>query len=153
MKWKDVPKSKPTLRMGSVVWVMSRLEPLMVSILRSSPVFSLEEKESLIEDFREIRERWVDGLSRTNYSQQLTEEQINFPSTRLFDLDDISLQVKMKRTEDDLLYFVSLFLTSIERLYLTNHIEETLYRKYKTLLRFLPKFHHEVVKRMEESER
>ena len=155
MRWKETPQKKPITSqgMGYIVWLMSRLEPIMVSILRSSSVFSLDEKKTLIEDFRGIRERWVDGLSRSNSSKGLTEGTVEFPTSVLFDLDDVSLQVKMEKTEEDLLYFVSLFLTSLERPYLTNHIGESLYRKYKRLLRFLPKFHHDMTSMMEGSRR
>jgi hypothetical protein len=155
MRWKNLSKTKPVLTrgMGYLVWVMSRLEPLMVSLLRSTPVFSLDEKRKLIEDYREIRERWVDGLSRSNSSKRLSEVQVRFPTSELFNLDDISLSVKLQSIEDDLLFFVSLSLTSLERLYLTNHIGEEEYKKYKTLVRYLPNFHDDLVSRLDDSRR
>jgi hypothetical protein len=135
--------------MGKLVWMLSRLEPIIVSILSSTPVFSDDEKKELLGDFRKMRQRWVDGLSRTVTSNRVTEGRVEFPDKKYFELDDISLTVKLNRTEDNLLYFVTLGLTSLERLYLTNHLSEVEYLKYRKVLRYLPRFHSELVKRMD----
>jgi len=67
----------------------------------------------------------------------------------MFELDDISLRVKLKLTEDELLYFVSVTLTSIERLYLTNHLTEKEYKRYKEIVKYLPKLRDELMDLME----
>jgi hypothetical protein len=152
MRWWTPPPPKRKVqsgRMGKLVWMLSRLEPIIVSILSSTPVFSDDEKKELLGDFRKMRQRWVDGLSRTVTSNRVTEGRVEFPDKKYFELDDISLTVKLNRTEDNLLYFVTLGLTSLERLYLTNHLSEVEYLKYRKVLRYLPRFHSELVKRMD----
>lgn len=134
--------------MGKLVWFLARLEPVIVSILSRSVVFSDDEKKSILEDFHDVQRRFADGVVRTRQAQ-LSEVTSPFPDKKMFELDDISLRVKLKHTEDDLLYFVSVTLTSIERLYLTNHLTEKEYERYRGIVRYLPKLRDELVDRME----
>jgi hypothetical protein len=153
MKWKEPSpprKNGKDGKMGKLVLILSRLEPLIVSVLSSTPVFSADEKKDLVEDFREMREKWVDGLSRTVTCNRLNEgRRIEFPNKQLFELNDISLLVKLNKTGDDLLYFVSLGMTTLEKLYLTNRMSEVEYRRYQKVLQYLPRCHTELVRKME----
>jgi len=73
------------------------------------------------------------------------------PDLPTFREEDISLQGKFEKIEDDVQYFASLGLSIIEKLYLTNRLSEVLYFKYRTILRFIPKFHGDLLAVWEKS--
>jgi hypothetical protein len=119
------------------------LEPFLQQVLLSSPVFSQEEREGLVDDFRELREKFVDGWGReSQLMESITLEKSDFKMT------DIQLETRLEGLRSDVLNFVSLGLSTIERLYLTNHLSEELYNRYKNVLRYIPQFHEEMIKRL-----
>jgi hypothetical protein len=150
MKWTQTPRSaKGPVRGGlrRLVGFLSRLEPFFVRTVSTSPVFSDEDREKLVEKFRDIREGCVEGESRLQQTQGLRE---NFePDETLYDMDDILLHVRFEKTRNDLQYFVSLGLHIIEKLYITNHISEQRYSTYRRLLKYLPRLHQDLVDRTE----
>jgi len=152
MRWEERRRQtsgKSPNRIERIIWVLSKLEPHLVSTVSQTPILSNDEKEGLVKDFREVKERLIDGYSRL----QKTVVREGFPDSMIWNLDDTSLMVKLDRTEKDLQYFVSLGLHTLEKLYLSNHLSEELYFKYRRILRFLPKFHTELVKRLESGRR
>lgn len=148
MKWRDDPQPKPTMvGLRKVTEVLSRVEPYFVRTISSTPVFSVKEREDLVKKYRGIREECVDGLTRQSQTKRLVEGEE--PDKTLFGLDDIELETKLQSTNEELLYFVSLGLHMIERLYLNNHISEELNENYKRLLRYLPRFHSDLIRHSE----
>lgn len=103
----------------------------------------------MVDRFGQITEEVLEGVSRETGLVGLKEDQSLDRNT--FREDDISIQVKFEGLEDDVQYFVSLGLNLIEKLYLTNRISEELYFKYRTVLRFLPQFHGELLTLWERS--
>ena len=149
MRWETRRKEggTPPSRIEKLVWVLSKIEPHLVSTISQTPILSDEEKEGLVKDFREVKERLIDGYSRL----QKTIIREDFPDSSIWRLNDTSLLVKLERTEQDLQYFVSLGLHTLEKLYLTNHLSDDLYFKYRRVLRFLPKFHSNLVRMLDKS--
>ena len=47
-----------------MVWILVHLEPVIVSILSRSVVFSDDEKKSILDNFHKIQQQFVDGLMR-----------------------------------------------------------------------------------------
>ena len=145
------PPQKVNGRLGKLVGVFSKIEPYFVRSVLSTPVFSKKDKTQLVKQFGEIQERCVDGLSREQQSLRMNE--VLEPEHELFGIDDTALRMKLENKGQELQYIVSLGLHTIERLYLTNNLSEDLYFKYRRVLRFLPKFHEELVRRSEMTDR
>lgn len=103
----------------------------------------------MVDRYSQLTEDVHDGMSREKGVLRLKEDFL--PDLETFREDDISLQVKFESVEEEVQYFVSLGLNIIEKLYLTNRISENLYFKYRTLLRFLPKFHGDLLSIWEKS--
>lgn len=103
----------------------------------------------MVDRFGQITEEVLDGVSREKGMLGLREALS--PDLETFRRDDISVQVKFESLEDEVQYFVSLGLNIIEKLYLTNRISEDLYFKYRTVLRFIPKFHGDLLTLWEKS--
>jgi hypothetical protein len=103
----------------------------------------------MLDRYSQITEEVMDGVSRESVVVRLKEDLA--PDLPTFREDDISLQVKFEKLEDEVQYFVSLGLNIIEKLYLTNRLSEDLYFKYRTILRFIPKFHGDLLTLWEKS--
>jgi len=139
MKWKPTNrKTRKSSQLEWVTYVLGRLEKFFVRSILSTPVLSSKEKEDIVQQYRDIRQVCVEGVARTKSAQPSCDHVNEHVSSADFAMDDVELSVKYSRTNDDLLYFVSLSLSVLERLYLTNRMSESLYTKYKQLLRFLP---------------
>ena len=148
MKWKHRKRpleSNVALRVDRVLWVLSKLEPHLVASVSQNPVLSSDEKETLVDKFREVKERLTDGYARLR--QTIVAE--NGSESVLWKTSDVSLLVKLNQTESDLQFFVSLGLQAIERLFVTNHLTEERYKKYKRILRFLPRLHANLIAQVE----
>lgn len=148
MKWKEQKRSLESdvgMRVERVLWVLSKLEPHLVASVSQNPVLASDEKETLIDKFREVRERLTDGYSR--FRQTVVVE--NGTESVRWKTSDVSLLVKLEQTESDLQFFVSLGLHAIEKLFVTNHLTEEKYKKYKRILRFLPRLHATLIARVE----
>ena len=131
--------------------VLSRVQPQFVKTVNQSPVFSPDQRKRLVDRFGQIVNETIDGVNRERGIVTVNEDHL--PDKVLFSQDDITMKVRLEGLEDDVQYFVSLGLNTIERLYLTNRLSEDLYFKYRRLLRFLPQFHGELVRLYEESSR
>jgi hypothetical protein len=143
MKWRS-PKRPPSGSSGleRVTYTLGLLETHFVRSIMSTPVLSSEEKEEVITSYRELRQVCVDGVSRLHSSRKTCGSVNETLDQSDFQMDDVEMEVKFNQTHDDLLYFTSLSLHILERLYLTNRLTETVYSKYKRLIRFLPNLHH-----------
>jgi hypothetical protein len=103
----------------------------------------------MLDRYSQITEEVQDGVSRERGMVGLKEDLS--PDLQTFREDDISIQTKFENLEDEVQYFVSLGLNIIEKLYLTDRISEELYFKYRTVLRFIPKFHGDLLTLWEKS--
>jgi hypothetical protein len=103
----------------------------------------------MVDRLGQITEEVLDGVSREKEVVKLKEDVS--PDLETFKEDDIALQVKFESLEEEVQYFVSLGLNIIEKLYLTNRLSEDLYFKYRTILRFIPKFHGDLLTLWERS--
>lgn len=150
MKYKSPkgPRRRHT-PLSTVGRVLTRLQPYFVQTVSQSSVYSPDQRKKLVDRYRQIVEDTVDGVSRQNGVVTVKEEvSPDFPTFRD---DDVSIQAKFEGLEDQVQYFVSLGLNIIEKLYLTNRIPEDRYVKYKRLLRFIPKFHVDLLGLWDES--
>jgi hypothetical protein len=105
----------------------------------------------MVDRFGQVVDETLEAANREREIRKVNEELL--PDKVLFSQDDITMKVRLEGLEDDVQYFVSLGLNTIERLYLTNRLPEDLYFKYRRLLRFLPQFHGELVKLYEDAVR
>ena len=150
MKYRSPKKSRgPRTSLSKVGNVLTRLEPHFVQSVNQSPVYSPDQKKKMVDRFGQITEEVLDGVSREKGVLGLREDLS--PDLETFRKDDISVQVKFESLEDEVQYFVSLGLNIIEKLYLTNRISEDLYFKYRTVLRFIPRFHSDLLTLWEKS--
>jgi len=140
---------RPRTSLSKVGVVLSRLQPHFVQSVNQSPVYSPDQRKKMVDRFSQITEEVMDGVSRESVVVRLKEDLA--PDLPTFREDDISLQVKFEKLEDEVQYFVSLGLNIIEKLYLTNRLSEDLYFKYRTILRFIPKFHGDLLTLWEKS--
>ena len=140
--------SSPLSRLTNV---LSRIQPFFKKSVSRSAVLSPDQRERLVQKFEEIVGETLDGVSRERGVLTVKEEFL--PEREMFDQDDVTLRVRLESMEEEIQYFVSLGLNTIERLYLTNRLGEVLYFKYRRVLRFLPRFHGELIRLYEKSSR
>jgi hypothetical protein len=133
--------------LSKVGMVLTRLQPYFVQTVNQSSVYSPDQRKKMVNRYRQIVEETLDGVSREKGIVTVQEG----VDLSLFRHDDIKLQVKLEGLEDEVQYFVSLGLNIIEKLYLTNRMSEDLYFKYRRLLRFIPKFHGDLIGLWEKS--
>lgn len=141
-KTPERPRRRPS-SLSKVGTVLTRLQPHFVETVNQSSVYSPDQRKKLVDRYRQIVDDTLDGVSRQKGVVTVKEEVT--PDLSTFREDDVSLQVKLEGLEDEVQFFVSLGLNTIEKLYLTNRIPEDLYFKYRRLLRFIPKFHGELI--------
>lgn len=150
MKYRSQIKSRgPQTSLSKVGVVLTRLQPHFVQSVNQSPVYSPDQRKKMGDRFGQITEEVLDGVSREK-GVVTVKEDLN-PDLQTFREDDISLQIKFENLEDEVQYFVSLGLNIIEKLYLTNRLSEEVYFKYRRLLRFIPKFHGDLIGLWEKS--
>jgi hypothetical protein len=140
--------SSPLSRLANV---LSRIQPFFKKSVSRSAVLSPDQRERLVQKFEEIVGETLDGVSRERGVLTVKEEFL--PEREMFDQDDVTLRVRLESMEEEIQYFVSLGLNTIERLYLTNRLGEELYFKYRRVLRFLPRFHGGLIRLYEKSSR
>jgi hypothetical protein len=152
MKWEEKQEEMTSTRLPleRLSDALTRLEPYFVHAISSSPVYSRDERRKMIERYRELRSTCVDGVSRLNKAESLKEEYE--PEKQDFQMKDDTLSIRLGATASDIQYFASLGLNAIERLYLTNHLPEVTYFKYRRVLRFLPKFQQDIKNRVDQSD-
>ena len=140
---------RPRTSLSKVGVVLSRLQPHFVQSVNQSPVYSPDQRKKMLDRYSQITEEVQDGVSRERGMVGLKEDLS--PDLQTFREDDISIQTKFENLEDEVQYFVSLGLNIIEKLYLTDRISEELYFKDRTVLRFIPKFHGDLLTLWEKS--
>jgi hypothetical protein len=126
-------------RLSLIGQVLSRVRPVFVKVTHGSLVFSEDHREKLVRLYDQILEMVLEGVSREEKVGRVSENTI--PDLSTFREDEVTVLVRLERLQDEVQYFVSLGLVTVEKLYLTNRLSEDLYFKYRRLLRFLPRFH------------
>ena len=150
MKYRSSTQTpSPRTSLSAVGVVLSKLQPHFVQSVKQSPVYSPDQRKKMVDRFSQITEEVMDGVSRESTVVRVKEN--HSPDLPTFREEDISLQGKFEKIEDDVQYFASLGLSIIEKLYLTNRLSEVLYFKYRTILRFIPKFHGDLLAVWEKS--
>ena len=150
MKYRSPKKSRgPRSSLSKVGEVLTRLQPHFIHSVNNSPVYSPDQRKKIVDRFSQVTAEVKDGVSREKGVVTLKEDLSSDLET--FREDDISLQIKFENLEDEVQYFVSLGLNIIEKLYLTNRLSEEVYFKYRRLLRFIPKFHGDLIGLWEKS--
>ena len=154
MKW-EAPKPKPQApknKLVQLVRVLSQLEQSVNATVTTSPLFSEDEKKSIKTSLTRLRHILLDAVKRLRaigYNNALLESlECMEPDKALSHMDDIKLQTKLARTEADIQYFVSLAITALDRLRLTNHLSRKRYGQHKRVLEYLPRFHADLVTAM-----
>ena len=149
MRYKSpIPRRTPS-SLSKVGKMLTQLQPHFVDSVNRSSVFSPDQKKRMVGRYEQTLSDTLDGVSRQNGI--VTENTEILPDLPTFKEGDIPLQVKLEGLEDEVQYFVSLGLNIIEKLYLTNRISDDLYFKYRRLLRFIPKFHGDLIGMLEKS--
>lgn len=100
--------------------------------LQRNPVVSDDERESIRSNCEDMLQTLTEVLSRT--VQTLDES-----STEFAKMDDIELGVKFDRQQSEVIYFVDIATSLLERLYYYEHITPREYRVLGRYFRSLPK--------------
>ena len=157
MRW-EAPKSKPQPpknKLVQLVRVLSQLEASVNATVTSSPLFSEDEKKSIKTSLTRLRHILLDAVKRLRViamNNAIIESLAQMtPDKVLYHMDDIKLRTKLERTESDMQYFVSLAITALDRLRLTNHLSRKRYGQHRRVLEYLPRFHADLVTAMKKA--
>lgn len=139
---KPITRTPHTQQLQKLVKGFQLLTMSLQRELQMNPVVSDDERESIRSNCEDMIETLTEVLSRT--VQSLDES-----STEFAKMDDIELGTKLERQQSELIYFVDIATSCLERLYNYEHISPREYKVLGRYFRSIPKQHSLLMRRWE----